>query len=117
MNLMMLFKKENSLNTPIVLNICIIIQMLLLLSNLPKMLVSNTNLPIIPITFLSLQILSLVAIWQLRKWGVVAFIVLIALGFIMALPVVGFRPIAFLALCLFSGIAIVPSLFFWKEMT
>jgi len=66
-----------------------------------------------------LLIVVLIAIWNLRKWAVIAFVILAILGFINAawLYPQGLTPKVIVFVIIFRGIILIPAIIYWRRMT
>ena len=106
--------KKSKAKTPILIKIVVIIQIWFLLNGLTK---GAGFLTWVSLITSSLQVVALIAIWNLRKWGIIAFTVIAVLGFIMALPSADISVKIIFAIVLFRGIVIIPALIYWKLMT
>jgi len=109
--------KKSEHTTPNLIKIGIIIGLWILGSGLVKILM-NLNLPsVISIIFITAQILSLVAIWNLRKWGIYAAIMLGIIGIAYTYWIAGYSVHikAISAAIVFRLIPIVPAFIYWKK--
>ena len=116
MDLKELFTKQGTTKTPLLIKIVIILQFWLLLGGLSHfMLKSNLFMVFYSTLTICIQALALIAIWNLRKWGIIAYAVMIILGFFSAYPVLSQK--AILALIVIRVIPLLLVLIYWKKMT
>lgn len=114
-----LFKKETEIKTPLLLKVVVVIQIWFLLGSFIQII---TKVPagssmIGSLIFLILQAATLKAIWNLRRWGVVMFIVLALISLLFGIYSLHVSSIVIRALIIFRGITIIPALLYWRRMT
>jgi hypothetical protein len=113
-----LLKKADQ-KTPLILKIAIIISVWFLASGLVKILMGLSWQSGPSIIFTVAQVLSLVAIWNLRKWAVYALVILSIVGIAYAYLIAGYSVSAMVlsALIIVRLIPLVPAIFYWKKFT
>jgi hypothetical protein len=109
-------KRKNGIKTPLALKIVITIQFLLVVGSLSKWTLIYGVIDPVFITYSSLLLLFLLAIWNMRKWGVIAFILITVLDAAGAFSGYGFSPISFAVFAFIRGTVIIPALLYWKKM-
>lgn len=116
MPFMNILKKKNDIKTPLILKIAIILQIFILLGPSSKVISADSAIDLVSVIAAVLQIVTLIAIWNMRKWGIIAFVVIAILGVAVSFPEYGFRPIALIAYAVIRGTVIIPALIFWNKM-
>jgi hypothetical protein len=111
-----ILKKKNDIKTPLILKLSIIFQLLFLIGPISKIISANNAIDFASIIAAILQIVSLIAIWNMRKWGLVAFVIISILGVAISFPEFGFRPKALIVFTVIRGTVIIPALIFWNKM-
>jgi hypothetical protein len=113
----MILKKQVKEKTPLFLKIGVIINVWFVLSPLITIL-RGGKLDLFSTLMGVVQIIVLIAVWNLRKWAVIAIVLLSVIGFVVTYLAFGQLSGRVIGLILFlRAIVIVPALFYWKRMT
>ncbi len=114
-------RKQNDVQTPIILRIGIIIQILFLLGPLSSFINAirfETSFDFWILLSFAVQLLALIALWNMHRWGVIAIALTSVIGSIMVWTKFGHFPVKATVLFLaVRGLVLVPALIYWNRMT
>jgi hypothetical protein len=119
MNLPRLFERRSGFKTPLLVKIGVIAGIWIFASGLTKLVFNPDWLSLVSAIMIVVQICALIAVWNLRKWGVYTSGIFAALGILnmYAFAVVPISTKVLIAALIFRLLPLIPAVFYWNRFT
>jgi hypothetical protein len=119
MGLLGFLDKKTDVRTPILIKVVAVVHAFFIVSTLSRLMFRG-GLPGLPaVAGIGIQVLVLIAFWNMRRWSVIAFLVFAVYGLIqLSMIYDGNIPAnVLLATAVVRGFVIVPGLVYWNSMS